>query len=128
MACKSSKLKRKKLLASGGPVGNPKKRTGTAYSVVSNNILHPLTDLNVADEIIRRGWGTNRDSIMRLTPEARQRMIPAGSDISFKKVKRGTANQGEYKYFQSIPKVTGRVLQVPGRIINNPTTEYCSLR
>jgi hypothetical protein len=111
----------------GGPIGTEPtgstKKVGAAYSVVSGNVLHPLTDLNIVDEIIKRGWGTNRDSIMRLTPEQRQSMIPSGSDISFEKVKRGTANQGEYKYYQSIPKVTGRTLQLNNRVIDNPTSD-----
>lgn len=110
--------------------GDPKKpKAGTAYSVIANNVLHPLTDLNVADEIIRRGWGTNRDSIMSLTPEARQSMIPKGSDILIDKRKKapfGTANEGGYKYSQSIPKVTGRVLQTKDRTINNPTADVLS--
>jgi hypothetical protein len=130
MVCKIGKLKRKKFLAGGGPTGDPKRpKLGSSLTIYSSNVPHPLTDLNVADEIISRGWGSNRDSIMSLTPEARQSMIPEGSDVTFdrrKKAPFGTANEGGYKYYKSIPKVIGRTLQTPKKTYYNPTKDILS--
>jgi len=89
------------------------------YSIqtTSRNVKHPLTDLNLIDEMIARGYHTDRNALSKMSPEQRFSLIPQGTDLSWEKVKKGTANQGKYKIYQTIPHKTSTDVYSDGKLI-----------
>ncbi len=115
----------------GGIVGGPDQYTKeqlrrAAITTVNKNINVPLTDFNVNQKIIQNGWFNGPiDSLRRLTPEQRQSYIPADSNITYEKVKKGTANQGGYKYYDKTSFSEGTDVTLDGKtIIKDPSKEW----
>lgn len=80
---------------------------------VYKNIKYPLTDINVVNKMIELGYHDDRNILLKMTPEERQKFIPEGSPITYEKVKKGTANQGKYKYYEN-----GKVMVGPENSFN----------
>jgi len=91
----------------------------------SVNIKHPLTDLNLVDEMIKRGYHTDRNALINMSPEQRFSLIPTGTDLSWEKVKKGTANKGNYKIYQTVPHNRGTDVFQDGKLLmRNPNQAY----
>lgn len=87
------------------------------------DIKHPLTDINFIDQLVARGYG-ERSALFNMTPEQRQALVPQGTNLSWEKVNSGTANQGKYKYYETISKQTGKELWKDGKRTMVPPSEY----
>jgi hypothetical protein len=71
--------------------------------------MYTLTDRNFMDRMINLGYTDDLQSLSKMSPEERHALIPPGSPLSWVKMKEGTANQGSYRYFETVPPQSPRM-------------------